>query len=219
MKRMILGVFTVAALVFTPSPASATYVTFENLWNSSYTFPTIGFSWNNPITFVNMGFWNITNTVELGEIWSSDYGLRPPDSFPLDITNQHPLLPGHTYTTPVIPFLADSAFRFTGLGAGGTCDFPCAGWFTGVADVSLGYVVIPGSAANVINALWPTGGSGPGCETCGTVPILRATFHDGAPVPEPPTVLLFGIAAVCIAITRTRPIRALQQIRQRLILF
>jgi len=56
----------------------------------------------------------------------------------------------------------------------------------------------------------------PGCETSGTVPILRATFHDGAPVPEPPTVLLFGIAAVCIAITRTHPIRALQQILQRL---
>src|SRR5947209_3468788 len=94
MRRGSFLLCLVLSFSLVASQAFATYLTFDNVWGS-------------PITFVNMGFWDVQHTIEIGELWSSDYTIRPPDAFPLDITNAHPLLPGQTYMTPLIPWLPD----------------------------------------------------------------------------------------------------------------
>jgi hypothetical protein len=187
MRKVVLVIAT-SLVGLLPATASATYITFENVSDSS-------------INFVNIGFWDVAHTVELGELWSSDYDLRPADSYPLNITKEHPLNAGETYTTLLVPFLPDSGFLFTGLGVGGNFGF------TGLADAIVGHTVIDPGAGTVISALWPTGGPGPGCDTCGTVPILKITFNEGAPrhgVPEPTTSLLFGVGAAVLGVFRRR---------------
>ncbi len=143
--------------------ASATYITFENVWGSS-------------VNFVNMGFWDVPHTIEIGELWSRDYGIKPPGAFLLDITKANPLPPGGIYTTPLIPWLPDSGFLFTGLGVGG--DFG----FTGVSDANPGHtIIVPGS---VIYALWPSS-DGTGVQPCPIsefcLRVIKITFHAGAP--------------------------------------
>ena len=131
-KKAVISALAFLLCCVAPARAFAAYVTFENVWG-------------NQITFVNMGFWDVAHTVEIGELWSSDYGLRPPDAFPLDITNANPLQPGQTYMTPLIPWMPDTGFTFTGLGVAG------AFGFTSLNDADPGHtVIIPGSDPSVI---------------------------------------------------------------------
>ena len=149
-----------------------------------------------PVGFVHMTFWNLSHTAKLGELWSSDRVERPADAFPLGITMANPLMPGHTYMSPLIPWLPDSGFRFGGLNV-----FSDLGLGRLFADPHLTpggieehTVIIPGDfdcrpsaprpgadvpCSAAMNGVWPL----PGCnlQSCGFTGVLRIALHSGAP--------------------------------------
>jgi hypothetical protein len=177
------------SFIFVASDAHATYITIDN--------SSLG-----PVTSVRMAFWDLSRNVKLGEIWSGDFPERPSNTFPLDITNTHPLMQWQSYITPRIPWLPDAGFRFGGLdvrsdyglrrllpnpalvlmiGTGEHIgiipgDFNC--WHE--SHVAAGQTILPCSA--MVDGMFISRGdcmeSGVGCQLGGGV---RLAVHAGAP--------------------------------------
>lgn len=155
----------------TASNASATYITIENTWTSA---PLLQAGLGGPFSFITLSIRLDEFDLSTGlTMCSSDY-CDPTSVIPLDVTNANPIGLGETFTSQLLPGVPETQFFFSGLGVAG------AWGFTGVADVSMHYVIQPGVAgSDTVHVMWPYPDPAPVNNPY--YPIGSITFHPGAP--------------------------------------